>query len=64
MNLEEKKQLCRKAWENDYDYLKIDRFFERGECRYTISNCKKTSYTECIPETKPFQFLYRGMIYE
>ena len=23
MNLEEWKQLCRKAWENDYDYLQI-----------------------------------------
>ena len=26
MNLEEWKQLCRKAWENDYDYLQIGRF--------------------------------------
>ena len=26
MNIEEWKQLCRKAWENDYDYLLIDRF--------------------------------------
>ena len=26
MNLVEWKQLCRKAWENDYDYLHVDRF--------------------------------------
>ena len=41
MNLEEWKQLCRKAWENDYDYLQIDRFAKIGEGRYTIRNCKK-----------------------
>ena len=54
MNLEEWKQLCRKAWENDYDYLQIDRFAKIGEGRYTIRNCNKTTYTECTPETKPF----------
>ena len=54
MNLEEWKQLCRKAWENDYDYLQIDRFAKIGNGRYTIRNCNKTTYTECTPETKPF----------
>ena len=29
MNLEEWKQLCRRAWENDYDYVQIDRFAKR-----------------------------------
>ena len=41
MNLEEWKQLCRKAWENDYDYLQIDRFAKIGEGGYTIRNCNK-----------------------
>ena len=54
MNLEEWKQLCRKAWENDYDYLRIDRFAKIGEGRYTIRNCFKNTYIECTPETKPF----------
>ena len=54
MSLEEWKQLCRKAWENDYDYLRIDRFAKIGEGRYTIKNCGKNTYTECTPETKPF----------
>ena len=54
MNLEEWKQLCRKAWENDYDYLQIDRFTKIGEGRYTIRNCKKNTYNECTPETKSF----------
>ena len=54
MNLEEWKDLCRKAWENDYDYLQIDRFAKIGRGRYTIRNCNKTTYIECTPETKPF----------
>ena len=31
MNLGEWKQLCHKVWENDYDYLQIDRFAKIGE---------------------------------
>ena len=54
MNLDEWKQLCRKAWENDYDYLQIDRFAKIGSGRYTIRNCNKNNYIECTPETKPF----------
>ena len=53
-NLEEWKQLCRKAWENDYDYLQIDRFAKIGNGRYTIRNCNKNKNIECNPETKPF----------
>ena len=30
MNFEEWKQFCRKAWENGYDYLQIDRFAKMG----------------------------------
>ena len=33
MNLEEWKQLCRNSWENDYDFLQIDRFANTGEGR-------------------------------
>ena len=54
MNLDEWKQLCRKAWENDYDYLQIDRFAKLGNGRYTIRNCKKNKYIECTPETELF----------
>ena len=53
MNLEECKSLCRKAWANDYDYLEIDRCAKVGEGRYTIRNCNKNTYIECILETKP-----------
>ena len=54
MNLEEWKQLCRKAWEIEYDFLQIDRFAKIRNGRYTIRNCNKATYTECTPETKPF----------
>ena len=54
MNLEEWKELCRKAWQNDYGYLEIDRFAEIGGGRYTIRICNKTNYIERNPETKPF----------
>ena len=54
MKLEEWKQLCRKARENDYDYLRIDRFAKIGHGRYTTRNCDKNNYIECTPETKPF----------
>ena len=43
MNLEERNLFCRKAWENDHDYLQIDRFAKIGERRYTIRNCNKTN---------------------
>ena len=54
MSLEEWKELCRKAWENDYEHLQIDRFAEIEEGRYTIRSCFGATYTECSPETKPF----------
>ena len=54
MSLEEWIQLCRKAWENDHDYLQIERLAKKGEGMYTIRNCNKSTYTECTPEMKPF----------
>ena len=38
INLDEWKQLCRKAWENVSDYIQIDRFAKVGEERYAIRN--------------------------
>ena len=57
--LEEWKQLCRKAWENEFDFLQIDRFIEKGNGRYTITNCEINTYTECTPETKPFFYIFK-----
>ena len=57
MNLEEWKQLCRKTWENDYEYLQTHRFAKIGQGRYTIRNCKKNTYIESTPETKPLFYI-------
>ena len=53
MKYHERKQVRRKAWENDYDYLQLDKFDETGDGRHTIRNCNKTIYIECTPEMKP-----------
>ena len=54
MTSEEWKELCRKTWESDCDFLQIDRFAKIAEGRYTIRNCNKTTYIECTPETTRF----------
>ena len=41
MNLDERKELWRKAWEKNYDSLKIDRLAKEGEGGYTIRRCEK-----------------------
>ena len=43
MNLQEWKQLCRKACANEYDYLQRDRFAKIGAGKYTKRYCNKTS---------------------
>ena len=54
MNYDEFKDLCRKPWEDDYNYLCIDRSKKRDQGRYCICNESKNTYLEATPETKPF----------
>ena len=54
MNYDEFKDLCRKSWEEDHNYLYIDRSKKRDQGKYCIYNESKNSYIECTPETKPF----------
>ena len=54
MNYDEFKELCRKSWEEDYDYLCIDRSKKRDQGRYCTCNESKKTYIQCTPETKPF----------
>ena len=54
MIYDEFKELCRKSWEDEYNYLCIDRSEKRDQGRYCICNESKNTYTECIPEKKPF----------
>ena len=52
MNLQERKQQCRTAWQNEYAFLKKDSFAKIAGGNYTIGNCNKTTYIEGIPDTK------------
>ena len=54
MSYDEFKQLCRKSWVDEYDYLCIDRSKERDLGRYCKCNASKNTYIECTPETNPF----------
>ena len=54
MDLEEWKQLCHKAWENDIEYLQRDRLAKVGEVGYTIRSCNENTIFECTTEAKLF----------
>ena len=61
MNYDEFKELCRKSWEEDYNYLCIDRFKKKGQGKYCICNESKKTYIEVKKnvyieetQTKPF----------
>ena len=54
MNYDEFKELCRKSWEEDYNYLCIDRSKKRDQGRYSICNESKNTHLEATPQTKPF----------
>ena len=54
MSYDEFKELCRKSWEEDYNYLCIDRSKKRDQGKYCICNESKKTYIEAKPQTKPF----------
>ena len=54
LNYDEFKDLCRKSWENDYNYLCIDRSKKRDQGKYCICNESKRTYIEATLQTKPF----------
>ena len=54
MNYDEFKELCRKSWEEDYNYLYIDRFEKRDQGKYCICNESKKICIEATLQTKPF----------
>ena len=58
MSLHGWKEFCRKAWENEYDFLRIHSFAEIGEGRYIMRKCNKTSFIERTPEKKTFLKTY------
>ena len=54
MKYEEFKEMCHKARDERYNYLCIDMTKNKKEGKYRISNESKTTYIDCIPETKAF----------
>ena len=54
MNYDEFKELCRKSWDEDYNYLCIDRSKKRDQGKYCICNESKNTYLEATSQTKPF----------
>ena len=54
MIYDEFKELCRKSWEEDYNYICIDRSKKRDQGKYCICNESKNTYLEATPQTKPF----------
>ena len=53
-NYDEYKDLCRKSWEEDYNYHYIDRSKKRDHGKNCICNESKKTYKEATPQTKPF----------
>ena len=54
MSYDEFKELCRKSWEEDYNYLSIDTSKKRDQRRYCICNESKKTYIQATPRTKAF----------
>ena len=55
MNYDEFKESSRKSWEEEYNYLFIDRSKKRNQGKYCICNeSKKKTYMEASPQTKHF----------
>ena len=54
MNYDEFKDLCRKSWEEDYNYICIDRSKKRDQGKCCICNESERTYIEATPQTKPF----------
>ena len=54
MSYGEFKELCRRSWDENYNYLCIDRSKKRDRGKYCICNEGKKTYLEATPQTKPF----------
>ena len=48
------KEICHKAWSEQFNYLCIDMTKNKNEGKYCICNESKNTYIECIPETEAF----------
>ena len=54
MNYDEFKELCKKSWDEDYNYPCIDRSKKRDQGKYCICNENKKTDLKATPQTKFF----------
>ena len=54
VNLQERRQLCRKAWEIECDFLQLERIAKKERVDTLLEDVIKTTYTESTHETKTF----------
>ena len=54
MNYDKFKELCKKSWEEVYNYLYIDRSKKKDQGKYCICNESQKTYMEATPQTKLF----------
>ena len=54
MIYDEFKEMCRVAWSEKFNYLRIDITKIKNEGEYRIFNESKNTYIDCISETEPF----------
>ena len=59
MSYDEFKELCRKSWDEEYNYFCIERSEKRDQGRYCIHNESKKTYIETTPQTKAFSLSYK-----
>ena len=55
MKYDEFKQMCHKPLSEKFNYFCIDMAKNKNDGKNRIFNECKTTYFDCIPETKPFQ---------
>ena len=54
MSCDEFKEFCRKSWEDEYNFLCIDRSKKKDQRKYCFCNESQNKYLDCTPETRPF----------
>ena len=52
MNYDEFIELCRKSWEEEYNYLYIDVSDKRDQGKFCICKESKKTYIEATPQTE------------
>ena len=62
MTYDEFKELCRKSWDEDYNYLCIDRSKKRDQGRYCICNESKKNIYRSNTSDKTFLIMFSNLL--